>query len=198
LKTEGRFIPPNTETEFIQQFKMKLEFTLEENDFLDYHLFSISNNKDAKKIEKIGKFILAGFFMYFGLNSYNTDNIELAILFGILAILSILFFNKSYKSLLKKQQLQFIKNSYSKRIGQKESIEFTSEYLITEDNTGQAKTKLSEIECINEVQNNFFIKLSNGSSYIVSKKGIKNLDEFKEKCKTLNIPIIEYLNWKWN
>ncbi|MCF8714524.1 YcxB family protein [Joostella atrarenae] len=177
---------------------MKLEFILEENDFLDYHLFSISDNKNSKKIEKIGKFVLAGLFLYFGLNLYNSDNIELAILFGVLAVLSILFFNKFYKSRMKKHQLKIIKSTYSKRIGEKETMEFTPDYLITEDKTGQGKTKLSEIECVNEIPNNFFIKLSNGSSFIVSKKGLANLDEFKKKWKALNIPIIEHLNWKWN
>ena len=177
---------------------MKLEFILEENDFLNYHLFLISDNKNARKIEKIGKFVLAGFFIYFGLNFYNSDNIELAILFGVLAILSILFFNKFYKSRMKKQQAKIIKSSYSKRIGEKETMEFTSDYLITEDKTGQGKTKLSEIECVNEIPNNFFIKLSNGSSFIVSKKGLKNLDELKRKWKALNIPVIEHLNWEWN
>ena len=177
---------------------MKLEFILEEKDFLDYHLFSISENKNAKKIERIGKFVLASFFIYFGLNLYNSDNIELAILFGVLAILSVLFFNKLYKSRMIKHQSKIIKNSYSKRIGEKETMEFTSEYLITEDKTGQGKTKLSEIECVNEVPNNFFIRLSNGSSFIISKKGLKNLDQLKDKWKELNIQVIEHMNWEWN
>ena len=177
---------------------MKLEFILEEKDFLEYHLFSISDNKSAKKIEKIGKFVLAGFFLYFGLNLYNSDNIVLGILFGILAILSVLFFNRFYKSRMKKYQSKIIKNSYAKRIGEKETMEFTSDLLITEDKTGQGKTKLSEIECVNETLNNFFIKLSNGSSFIISKKGLNNLDQLREKWKALNIPIIEHLNWEWN
>jgi hypothetical protein len=176
---------------------MKLEYILEEEDYVNYHLFSISENKNAKKIERIGKYILAGFFIYFGLNLYNSDNIELAILSGVLTILSILFFNKLYKSSVVKHQSKIVKSIYAKRIGEKESMEFTSDYLITEDKTGQGKTKLSEIECINEVSGNFFIKLSNGSSFIVSKKGLENLDQLKGKWKMLDIPIIEHLSWEW-
>ena len=101
---------------------MKLEFILEEIDFVNYHLFSISENKNAKKIERIGKYFLAGFFVIFGMNLYNSDNIELAIFFGVLAIFSLLFFNKLYKNQIKKQQYKIIKNSYSKRIGVKETI----------------------------------------------------------------------------
>ena len=177
---------------------MKLEFILEEKDFVNYHLFSISENKNAKKIESIGKYVLAGFFLCFGLNLYNSNNIEFAIFFGILAIASILFFNKLYKSRMVKLQSKIVKNSYAKRIGEKENMEFTSDYLITEDKTGQSKIKRSEIECVNEVPNNFFIKLSNGSSFIVSKKGLVNIDQFKDECKALNITIIEHLDWKWN
>ncbi|XKX05399.1 YcxB family protein [Tenacibaculum maritimum] len=54
-------------------------------------------------------------------------------------------------------------------------MEFNSEFVITEDKTGEGKTKISEIEKINEIKNNFFIKLSNGSSFIISKKELKIL-----------------------
>ena len=177
---------------------MKLEFILEEEDFLNYHLFSISENKNAKKIEGVGKYILAAFFLYFGVNLYNSDNIELAILFGILAILSLLFLTKLYKNQILKSQRKIIRQTYKQRIGEKEHMEFTSDYLLTEDKSGYGKTKISQIECVNEIPNNFFIKLSNGSSFIISKNGLENLDGVRRKWEELSIPINEYMSWKWN
>ncbi|XKX05398.1 hypothetical protein R8G61_13735 [Tenacibaculum maritimum] len=41
---------------------MKLEYILEEKDFIDYHLFSMSENKKAGKMMHITKFILTVFF----------------------------------------------------------------------------------------------------------------------------------------
>lgn len=128
---------------------------------------------------------------------YNNNNIEFAIIFGILAILVLLFFDKLYKSKIKKHFSKIVQNSYAKRIGETETMEFTSEYLITEYKTGEGKTKISEIDKINETQNNFFIKLTNGSSFIISKNGIENLEQIKKKWNELNIPIYENLNWEW-
>ena len=176
---------------------MKLEYILEEKDFIDYHLFSISENKKARKMLNTTKFILVGLFIYIGINMYNKNNIEFAIILGIMAVLTFIFFNKLYKSKLRKHFSKIVKNSYAKRIGEKETMEFNSEYIITEDKTGEGKTKISEVEKINETKDNFFIKLSNGSSFIVSKNGIINIELIKKKWKELNIPISENLTWEW-
>ena len=176
---------------------MKLEYTLEEKDFIDYHLFSMSENKKSRKTMNTTKLILVGLFLYIGINMYNKNNIEFAIILGIIAILTFIFFNKLYKSKLRKHFSKIVKNSYSKRIGEKETMEFDSEFIITEDKTGEGKTKISEVENINETKDNFFIKLSNGSSFIVSKKGINNIELIKKKWAELNIPISENLTWEW-
>tara|TARA_R110002126_G_C10180744_1_gene474929 strand:+ start:33 stop:566 length:534 start_codon:yes stop_codon:yes gene_type:complete len=176
---------------------MKLEYILEEKDFINYHLFSLSENKKAMKMMNLTKFILAGVFIYIGINMYNKNNLEFAIILGIIGILTLLFFNKYYKSKQRKIFSKVVKNTYSKRIGEKETMEFTSEFIITEDKTGEGKTKISEVELINETTENFFIKLSNGSSIIISKKGIKNIKEIKIKWKELDIPLSESLSWEW-
>ena len=176
---------------------MKLEYILEEKDFIDYHLFSMSENKKTRKIMNTTKFILVGLFLFIGINMYNKNNIEFAIIIGIIAILTFIFFNKLYKSKLRKHFSKIVKNSYSKRIGERETMEINSEFIITEDKTGEGKTKISEIEIINETKDNFFIKLSNGSSFIISKKGITDTDLIKKKWKELNISISENLSWEW-
>ena len=176
---------------------MKLEYILEEKDFIDYHLFSMSENRTAKKMMTRTKLALIGFFLFIGINMYSRNNTEFAIIFGIVAIITLIFFNKLYKSKLRNHFSKIVKNSYAKRIGEKETMEFTPEYIITEDKTGEGKTNISEVEKISETKNNFFIKLSNGSSFIVSKDEIKNLNEIKNKWKELNIPVSENLDWEW-
>ena len=125
---------------------MKLEYILEEKDFIDYHLFAMSENKKAGKIMATTKFILVGLFLFIGINMYNKNNIEFAIILGIIAILTFIFFNKLYKSTLRKHFSKIVKNSYAKRIGEKETMEFNSEYLITEDKTGEGKPKFLKLK----------------------------------------------------
>ncbi|WP_044400160.1 YcxB family protein [Lacinutrix sp. Hel_I_90] len=176
---------------------MKLEYILEEKDFIDYHLFSISENRKTRKLMNTTKYILVGVFLFIGMNMYNRNNVEFAIILGIAVILTLFFFDKLYKSKLRNHFSKIVKNNYSKNIGEKQTMEFTAEYLITEDKTGEGKTKISETEQIDETQNNFFIKLSNGSSFVVSKNGIDNLEQIKKKWNELNIPISENLDWEW-
>ncbi len=176
---------------------MKLEYTLNEKDFINYHLFSISENEKTKKMMNKTKFIIVGFFLYIGINAYNKNNIEFAILYGIIALLNFIFFNKMYKSKMRKYFSKMVKTSYAKRIGEKETIEFNSEFIIMENKIGEVKTKISEVAKINETKDNFFIKLSNGSSFIVSKNGINNIELIKKEWKELNIPMFENLIWKW-
>ena len=177
---------------------MKLEYILEEKDFIDYHLFAMSENKKARKMMNTTKFILVGLFLFIGVNMYNQSNTEFAIVFVIIAILLFIFFNRMYKSKLRNHFAKIVRNSYAKRIGEKESMEFTHDYMITIDKSGEGRTKISEIEKIDETQTNFFIKLSNGSSFIVSKNGIDNLQQIKRKWEELNIPISDNLTWEWN
>lgn len=176
---------------------MKLEYILEEKDFLNYHLFTMSENRQAKKMMTTSKLVLIGLLLFLGVNSYNKGNVEFTFIYIILAILVLFFFNKLYKARLKKHFSKIVKNTYSNRIGEKETMELNSEFIITEDKTGEGKTKISEIEKIDETLNNFFIKLSNGSSFIISKKGIENTEPIKKEWKELNIPIHENMSWKW-
>ncbi len=177
---------------------MKLEYVLNEIDFINFHLFSISENKNSLISKKTIKTLLVSVFLFLCINMYLDEKIELAILFGIVVILTFIFFDKLYRAKLKNHFSKIVKNAYSARIGEKETMEFTPEFLITEDKTGQGKTKISEIEKIHEIENNFFVKLSNGSSFIISKRGMYNIDEIKGKWNDLNIPMSENLSWEWN
>ncbi|WP_324026201.1 YcxB family protein [Maribacter sp. BPC-D8] len=176
---------------------MKLEYILERKDFMEYLLFSAWENKKSRYIKNILKFFIISIFVYAAINAFNKENIVLSIVFGVFAVLVFTFFGKVFNSKLKKQFSEVVDFNYSKRIGEKETIEFSAENMITEDKNGIGKFKISDIEKINETQNNFFIKLLDGSSVIVSKNGIENSERFKNKFKELNIPIVKHLSRKW-
>ncbi|KZS40090.1 hypothetical protein AWE51_25480 [Aquimarina aggregata] len=155
------------------------------------------NQKKSKKIKNVVKLVITGILAYLGINMYTSNNLIFAIILGMLAILVFLFFDRLYRSKLKKHFSKIVRQSYNGRIGEKETIEFTSEYVITQDKTGEGKTKLSEIDKVNETKNNFFIKLTNGTSFIVPKNEPENINLIKDKLNELNISINENLDWEW-
>jgi len=177
---------------------MKLEYVLVEKDFIEFHLFAISEHKKHKRMIGAIKCLLIGLFLYLGIQTYHQNNFELAIILVIMAILTALFFNKLYALKLRRHFAKIVKNNYAIRIGKKEIMEFNSDFIITKDTTGERKTNLSEVVQINETRRNFFIKLSDGSSFIVSKNESINIASVKRKWKEMNIPVSENLTWEWH
>lgn len=176
---------------------MKIEYTLEQENLIEFHLFSISQNKTLTKNMRISKLMLAGLFAFFAINVYNSGNIKFAIILGVFMIFSLIFYNKLYRHKVKTLYSKTIKQNYSKRIGKKQTIEFSFEELIVHDNMGESKTKISEIEKVDEIPNAYFIKLRNDTTLIIPKKDIEDINLLKEKFRLLNFKIIENLSWRW-
>lgn len=76
---------------------MKIEYILEEENFIDFHLFSISENKTTAKMMFTSKLFLVGLFAFFAVNLYNSGNVEFAVMLGVFVILTLLFYNKFYR-----------------------------------------------------------------------------------------------------
>lgn len=176
---------------------MKLEYVLEQDDFVNYHLFLISESKKSKIFLNFMRVGITVAFLFMSYKIYNQGRMFLAVIAGCVAISFFLFFDKLYKSKLKKFYLEIVKKDYANKIGKLETIAFENEYLIANTKSGVGKIKLLEIEIINETQNNFFINISNNSTLIIPKRGIENIELVKQKWKDLKIPMADYLFWKW-
>ncbi len=174
---------------------MTLTYTLEEEDFLALHLyFTFEDEKSIKHLLKI-KFILVGLFVFIGLNSYNSNNSIIALLMGVFSILTFIFFKKIFKFKIKKLYSKTIRSSQAKRLREKETISFTSDYIIITSKIEEHKTKTSEIQNSIETKDHFFIKSAQNSYFIIPKKDIDNLDLVKNNLKKLNIDNVENLTW---
>lgn len=177
---------------------MKIEYNIEQEDFIDFQLFTASKSERIRKNKNRGWIIMLILFAFLGINFYNSGNSTLAIYFGIVAIIVLLFYGKYFKWKLKNHYKKFVVENYSKRFGQLESLEINSDHIFAKDKTGEGKINISEIENVSETQNHFFIKITTGVSLIIPKTKIKNSQEIKSKFENLKIPIIDETNWKWN
>ena len=176
---------------------MKLEYVLEQDDFVNYHLFLISESKQSKIFLNFLRVGITVAFIFMSYKIYNQGRMFLAIIAGCVAVSFFLFFGKLYKSKLKKFYSENVKRDNSNRIGELETIEFENDYLITNTKIGAGKIKVSEIQVINETQDNFFINILNNPTLIIPKRGIENIELVKQKWKDLKVPMADYLSWKW-
>ena len=179
---------------------MTLEFTIHEEDFLNFQLFTTSHNKRIQKRKKLVWIvtpIVTGIATVLALVS---KNFGIAIYFGLIAITCLLFYPKYFNWRYKKHYKTYIKENYAKRFGQTAVLEFRENTIYSKDLTGEGTLNVSQIEQVNETGDYFFIKISTGLSLILPKKAMKNLAELnavREKLLALKIPLVEELDWKW-
>ena len=176
---------------------MTIEYKIEEQDFLEFQLFTASKSDRINKKKRNGWVLLtAGSFIvafYFYLNK----NTAMTIYFGIVALACGLFYPKYFKWRYKKHYKAFIKENYSKRFGQIESLEINGDYIFSKDKTGEGKINLNEIERVDETDNHFFLKISTGLSLLIPKGELVNIEELREKFKEIGVIVNDETKWTW-
>lgn len=177
---------------------MILEFKIKEQDFLDFQLFTASQSESVNKKKIRGWLLLTLGALVFALYFHLIENLAMTIYCGFVAIVSGLFYPKYFKWRYKKHYETYIKEHYSKRFNQAETIEINSEYIFTKDKIGEGKINLSEIEHIAETASHFFVKISTGHSLIIPKTELKNVNELREKFKAIGLTVKDETNWSWN
>jgi len=177
---------------------MELEFKITEQDFLDYQLFSASQSARIQKRERNGHigltvgFLLTALYFFF-----VSDDLTMAIYFGICGLLNFFFYPKYFKWIYKKYYKKYGREVYSKRFDKIVHIDFKDETIISKDFTGEGKYFIKEFENTSETSQHFFIKHSAGVSLIIPKRELKDINEVRSRITALGISINDYKDWKW-
>ena len=175
---------------------MTLEFELNEQDFLDFQLFTASQSRRINKRKRNGWILVTGCFIIISVFFYSEYNVFLAVYFGIVAIISGLFYPKYFIWRHKKHYKTFIKENYSCRIGEINHIEIDDQVIFSKNKTGESTLNISEIEKIDETEKHFFVKIKGGLAYIIPKYKIQNSDEVRAKFESLRFNVNKAI-YKW-
>lgn len=176
------------------------KITLDKEDFLRCQLFTASKSERIKN-KRIRTWILLTIsFLLLGLAlGQNTDRI-LSYYFIGFSIITLIFYPLYQRIHYKKHYEKHISENYTNRIGIESELYFEDGYLINRTDSQEGKVKLSEIQEINEISNNLFIKINTGESVIISSK-LKEYNKLKlELCEliaSLGISWNTQLDWKW-
>ena len=176
---------------------MIVEFRIEETDFLDFQLFTASKSERINRKKRngwaaitLGSLVIAAYFYL------NQDN-ALAMYFGLVAVASAIFYPKYFIWRYKSHYTTYIRENYSKRFGQLERMEISTDFIVFSDKTGEGKVKLSEIETVNETARHFFIAISTGGSIIIPKSQLDNPAALKATFTGLGLNVKDETNWRW-
>ena len=176
---------------------MKLDYKIDEQDFLDFQLFTASKSDRINKKKRNGWILLTAGSIVIALYFYLNGNSTMTIYFGLVALACGLFYPKYFKWRYKNHYKTYIKENYSKRFGQIESLEISSDYIFSKDKTGEGKINLSEIERVDETDNHFFLKISTGLSLLIPKNELVSINELREKFKEIGLSINDETKRTW-
>jgi hypothetical protein len=174
---------------------MTLEFELNEQDFLDFQLFTASQSKKIAKKKMRGLILWTPLFAVLSVFYYFDYNDFMAISFGVLAIVYALFYSKLFVWQYKRYYKTYVKENFSHRFGEKAYFEINNQTI--KDKTGDETINVSEIEKVDETEKHFFVEIKSGVSLIIPKDRIQNSDEVRAKFETLGFNVNKVIcKWK--
>jgi hypothetical protein len=175
---------------------MRYIYQLNEADYLDFQLFTISQTARFDKRKKNGKIFLAGISLIIASYFFYQENKGTALYFGVSALALFLFYPLYFKWRQKIHYTKHIRANYPHLFGKTESIEPNSKGFTHINSTGQGQIKVNDINHFDETPQHIFINLTSGMTIIVPKSS-EELAQLKIEFQKFNKPYHQYLKWKW-
>ena len=178
---------------------MKLEYTLNFSDFLEYQLYFSSKSELHKKNRNKSRFVVPIIYIIFGLFILLIKKTELAIAFFVFAALWFLFYPLYSKWRYKRHFEKHIKENYKNRIGKLAVLNFdkNADFIETSDSGTQTKIQESEFDKLIELKDHYFLRLKSELSIIIPKRAISEHEEFKKLFSDINLEYVNEVNWEW-
>lgn len=180
---------------------MKIEYTIDRIDFLNFQLFAASKSERILKSRKRSRILVPLVYVFLGVSLLLFSDIIFALIFIIIGFIWYfihpLYMRRRYVKHFEKYIDENLKNRYGKVI----TLIFEDEYITAIDYLGESKLRIKEITNISEIPCYCIIKFSSGESLIVPTTKINNIHEFNDLIKHIatnqQIDIIVDSNWKW-
>ena len=172
--------------------------SLSANDYLNHLLFTASKSKIVRRRIYGSWIIIVAMPLVASISLYREH--RAASYYCLAASMIWAAFHPFYSKLRYKKHYQnTIEQNYKNSIGMNFSIEFQNGYLCMSDDTGESKTKVTELDEINETSDYVFIKMKSNQSVIIPKRQLRGffMDELADVAKRTGINIKQDLKWKW-
>jgi len=180
---------------------MKLQYSLEKNDYVTFQLFTASKSNRIIKKRRNNKILPPLIYIALAVVSYYLEDIGLSVAFIIIGLLWFLFYPAYERKKYLRHYEKNIEENYKNRFGKLETLEFNEDYILSKDYSGEGKIILSEVEELNEIKEYFFLKFNSGVSLIIPKYKIDNLEQVSNYLIGLVSGLKKKhkvdLNWKW-
>lgn len=179
---------------------MTIEYSVIEIDFLNYSLFSASQNKRIMNQKRRSWLLLTVGFLIIAILFYkkNDSSFYFYLAFAVVTFTLYPLYQKKY---YKKHYKKYVIDTYKARFGETITVIFNDDHVETKSLIGEGTINYSVIEQIDETGEYFFLKLKTGGALIIPKREINELSTFTYFLETLaqknNWNKYVNLGWKW-
>lgn len=180
---------------------MIIEYKIDENDMLAYHLFVASKSERIKKKRLRNKVILAVVYVAIGLLFLYQHKVSVALIFIIVGLMWVFIYPIRERRLYVKHYKDFIKENFKDSPIRTGTLELDDDYILAKENGSESKILTVELEEICEIPTTIFVRLKGGKSFVLPKDKISEVDKVRARLEELAIHLkINYSldeNWKW-
>ena len=180
---------------------MELTYTLQESDFLIYHLFAASKSAQVKRKRQRTRWIIPIIYAVIAIAFFFSGKPGMAVIFVVTGILWMAIYPFYSSWLYRRQYLKMIRESYSRRFDKEFSLAWDEEHFILKDESSDSRIEKSELEEISEIASHYFLRLKKGISIIIPKRDLSDPVVFGEALEQLraetNVEHNSELTWKW-
>ncbi len=176
---------------------MKFEYQIQEQDYLDFQLYTASKSPRFEKKQRNGRYfitlcslITACYFTYvqdWGMVAY----------FGLTTAVFFLFYPWYFKWRQKVHYTKYIRRNYKNLFGRSEEMEVKGKTLELTNSTGKGQIKASELEKFIETKNHFFIQMKSGASLIIPVYKMDDAAALRSQINGMKIPVEKDMDWTW-
>jgi hypothetical protein len=174
---------------------MHITFKIEQDDFLTFQLYTVSQSKNVLRTRRRGQLLTTVAGLLLTLNLFVTGSYIAACVMLVFAIAIYFLYPRYHKWRLKSHFLKFSKKNYGSQFGQEESLETKGDHIISKNIAGEGKVNARELESLIEIKEHYFLKMKNGSSIILPKRDILETKELKKDLKKMGVKMIKDLDW---
>jgi hypothetical protein len=181
---------------------MKIEYTLEENDYLEFQMFSSATSPNQIRTRKKSKWLLMISFTVLAFINLTTGDKIGGIVFTLLAILAFFVYPYWQKRHHKRHFKNHINEVNKPSFGIKNTLDIDDNFILSKSNGIEGKIPCSEVKEIIELKEHFFIVLNMYQAFILPKSQIQLIEDFRAFLKDfstkLNIDYSVMNNYYWH
>ncbi|MCZ2256932.1 YcxB family protein [Sporosarcina sp. G11-34] len=169
---------------------MKIDYSLTEEDYLEFNLFHAKNSEAVSKSLMLQRFLSPIVFIIAAFTFSWVGDISLLaslIGFSFISILWIVYYPKYFYYLLMKNSKKLLKEGKNDGLIGERYMTLSEQGIIDVSSNGETKVNWAGIKSIQEDTNHYYLYNSAVSAYIIPKRALQNLEETRSYLKSKQV-----------